>query len=383
MSRRQRRYERKSQAWRAQSGLRAPECKTWSFFSRDTCRECRKQRNVKHDEHINEWSQTVAWPQQGGGSSGDVAFPMKKPKGAAQALALARQQLTQAKASALPEACIRILENEVQKDEAAMKQAQPWGQEMDQARARFRRAVESGEKVMLQKALENVEQAQQEVMQAQPVPQVNMSLVKIFGSLDINRRNMWNPYAGPPPENLVHAIQESRQMLTCTPDKIPSCGIWTAKKPRRWRTSRRHMLQAGRQSTMSRARKAATGHTHTINTTAEEDAHRSARGCGAGWCQSSQAQRLSTRAMLNPRDTELLALSQRTGKFLRFCIASLRFVAWVCSSTDPERHWPACFDQTCRYPREGPLTTLDSPDVPELSLTPTQEIRTCVIQGCA
>ena len=39
------------------------------------------------------------------------------------------------------EACIRILENEVQKEEAAMKQAQALGQKMDQARARFRRAV--------------------------------------------------------------------------------------------------------------------------------------------------------------------------------------------------------------------------------------------------
>ena len=70
---------------------------------------------MKHDEYINEWSQTAAWPQQGGGSSGDVAYPVNKPKGAAQALALTQQQLAQAKASALPEACIRILENEVQK----------------------------------------------------------------------------------------------------------------------------------------------------------------------------------------------------------------------------------------------------------------------------
>ena len=216
--------------------------------------------------------------------------PLKKPKGAAQALALARQQLAQTKGSALPEACIRILENEVQKDEAAMKQAQPWGQEMDQARARFRRAVESGEKAMLQKALENFEQAQQEVMQAQPVPQVNMSLVKSLEALTAIVENMWNPCAGPLPENLVHAIQESRQMPTWTPDKIPSCGIWTAKKPRRWRTSRRHMLQGppvdNVKGTQSR------NGTHTVDTTAEEDAHRSAKGCGAGWCQSPQAQRL-------------------------------------------------------------------------------------------
>ena len=69
----------------------------------------------------------------------------------------------------MPEECTRISESKAQKEEAAMKQAQPFGQKMDQARARFRRAVESGEKAMdaLQKAQENFEQAQQEVMQAQ------------------------------------------------------------------------------------------------------------------------------------------------------------------------------------------------------------------------
>ena len=46
----------------------------------------------------------------------------------AQALAMARQQLAQANAAAMPEACLRILENEVQQQETAMKQAQPLGQ---------------------------------------------------------------------------------------------------------------------------------------------------------------------------------------------------------------------------------------------------------------
>ena len=81
-----------------------------------------------------------------------------------------------------------------------MKQAQPLGQKMDQARARFRRAVEWGEKAMkaVQKAQENLEQAQQEVVQAQtdldklmqeavlpvmPVPQVKVSLVKTLEDL--------------------------------------------------------------------------------------------------------------------------------------------------------------------------------------------------------
>ena len=74
------------------------------------------------------------------------------------------------------EACFRILENEVQQQETAMKQAQPLGQKMDQARARFRRAVEAGEKAMQtpQKAQDNFKQAQQEVMQAQTELEVLM-----------------------------------------------------------------------------------------------------------------------------------------------------------------------------------------------------------------
>ena len=132
-----------------------------------------------------------------------------------------------------PKPALRILENEVQQQETAMKQAQPLGQKMDQARARFRRAVESGEKAMeaLQQAQENFEQAQQEVMQAQtdldllmqeaplpvmPVPQVNVSLVRTLEALTVIIENLWNPDAGQPPEHLIHAIQESRQILQTT-----------------------------------------------------------------------------------------------------------------------------------------------------------------------
>ena len=96
--------------------------------------------------------------------------------------------------------------------------------------ARFRRAFESREKAMqaLQKAQEIFEQAQQEMMQAQtdlqmlmqeaplpvmPVPQVNVSLAKSLEALTGIMENLWNPDAGPPPDNPTHAIQESRQIL--------------------------------------------------------------------------------------------------------------------------------------------------------------------------
>ena len=189
---------------------------------------------MKHDEYINEWSQRTLR---------GCCFPCEQAeKVQPRLLHSARQQMAQAKASALPEACLRILECKMLKKETAMKQAQPMGQRMDQARARFRRAVESKEKAMqaLQKAQENFEQAQQEVMQAQteleklmqeaplpvmPVPQVNMSMVKSLEALTGIIENLWNPDAGPPPDDLVHAIQESRQILQ-TFSGYPVPGVW-------------------------------------------------------------------------------------------------------------------------------------------------------------
>ena len=46
-----------------------------------------------------------------------------------------------------------------------------------------------------------------------PVPQVNMSLVQSSEALTGLIENLWNPEAGPPPDQLIHAIQESRAIL--------------------------------------------------------------------------------------------------------------------------------------------------------------------------
>ena len=86
--------------------------------------------------------------------------------------------------------------------------------------------------------------------------------------------------------------------------------------------------------------------------------------------------------MMCPKDTELFGVATRMrdhpgiGKFLRVCVTFLWIVAWVGSGMHPGRHWPACKDQTCGYPGEGPLTSLDSPDAPGMCLTPTQEFVT-------
>ena len=164
----------------------------------------------------------------------------------------------------------------------------------------------------LQKAQENFEQAQQEVMQAQtdlemlmqeaplpvmPAPQVNVSLVKSLEALTGLLENVWNPIPGPPPDSLIHAIHGSsailqtssgirRVALLRTPnspqDRIPSCGIWKKTKPRRWQTSRRLMLQVGRLS-KQQCQGQSSNREYTDNTAAEEDTQRSANGCGAGW----------------------------------------------------------------------------------------------------
>ena len=89
-SRRQRRYERKSQGWRAQSGLHVPEwqcaaCKTQSFFSREACRGSGKQRDVKQDEYINEWVTDCGLATTEWKFPGEAAHPGNKPKGLAQA----------------------------------------------------------------------------------------------------------------------------------------------------------------------------------------------------------------------------------------------------------------------------------------------------------
>ena len=104
------------------------------------------------------------------------------------------------------EACIRILKNEVQQQETAMKQAQPLGQNTDQARA-----VEFGEKAMraLQKAQENFEQAQQEVMPRQNWRCSSRTLEALTGIIE----NLWNPDAGQPPEHLIQKIQANSSDL--------------------------------------------------------------------------------------------------------------------------------------------------------------------------
>ena len=280
-----------------------------------------------------------------------------------------------------------------------MKQTQPLGQKMDQARARFRRAVQSGKKALqaLQKAQENFEQAQQEVMQAwtdldllmqeaplpvMPVPQVNVSLVKTSEVLTGIIENLWNPDAGQPPEHLTHAIQESRQILQTSSVLMSQEGgaaleaeFAAGQGTRAMGSGRRRRrgdgrLRGGACSEWAAGRSDSVKGTqrcngeHTDNTAAEEDAHCGASGCGAGWCPVLAGPKVVSTSSDDPQRhgtsgavATCVCDHPSTGKFLRVCITFLCIEGWLCSSTHPGRHWPACFDQTCGYPGEGPLTT--------------------------
>ena len=203
-------------------------------------------------------------------------------------------------------------------------------------------------------------QAQQEVMQAQtdldtlmqeaplpvmPVPQVNRSLVKTLEALTGTIENMWNPDARPLPDSLVHAIQESRAILQ-TPSVILS---------QEGRRAGSRSLDEDEAEEMGGLRRGAPAERTPMTPPLKKT--RTAA------CQHEQCRTPETRNSW-PSRSEHARLSG-PWQFLKLC------------SAHPGRHWPTCFDQTCGYPGEGPLTTLDSPDAPAISLTATQEIKTC------
>ena len=342
------------------------------------------------------------WPR------GAAARPAGTAKGPAQVLAQSRQQLAQAREQGHSEECICVLEWKVLKEEAETKQAQPMGQRMDQARARFLRAVEAGEKAQeaMLEAQASFEQAQQEVVQAQldlhrlmqeaplpamPAPQVNVSLVKSLEALT---------EAGPPPVQLIHAIQESRAILETSLAILSQEGraameaeTSAEQDPELWDQDEDEAEEmegfeeahapGGMTVEVRQARKAAAERTPMTPPQQKKTRTTEPEALAKGSARLSQVQLLSTRAMQNRKEHgtgDAFATSMRAdpsfGKFLKFCFLSICTVA--CSHARPGRRWPTCFDQTCGYRGEGPLTTLDASEGPEPSLTPTQELRTCV-----
>ena len=351
-NRRLHRHERNARGGQAMAGLRQPDwqctkCYTRSFLSKSACRSCGKMKELQKDSYVDEKGLIAHWPSQSGDAmtSGVAALPTSIAKGLAQALAQSRHQLAQAKEMGMLEACIRVLECKLLKEEAEMKQAQPLGQKMDQARARFRRVVEAGEKAQaaMLNAQTNFEHAQQEVIQAHsdlhkllqeaplpamPTPQVNAGLVKSLEALTGLVENLWNPVAGPPPDQLVQAIQESRAILQTSSVLLSQEGgaavmieAGDEQDPELWDQDEdeaegmegfEETHAPGRPMVeLTQARKTAAECKPIMPPQQKGTRTEEPEALAKGSAPLSQVQRLSTRAMQNPRDTELDTLSQR------------------------------------------------------------------------
>ena len=120
-------------------------------------------------------------------------------------------------------------------------------------------------------------------------------------------------------------------------------------------------------------------------TAAEEDAHYNGTVSRAVRSPANTGQHVVSASHVEPHRHGTLcsctarACSPGTGKLLRYCTMHLSVAVALSPSTHAKSHWPDCFHQTCGFPGEGPMTTLDSPDAIGPSLTPTQELMACVM----
>ena len=293
-----------------------------------------------------------------------------------------------------------------------MGQAQPVGQRMDQARARFRRAVEAGEKAQeaTLKAHANFVQAEQDVVLAQmdlhkghagsPIasdasPTSQRDLGQIFGSFDRTYRKHVESRGRTttrPTGSRNPRVEGNSSDLTIdpVPGRRRSHGGRDGRRagpralgPGRGRSRRDGRLRGGarcRRAELRQTRKAAaereppTPPQQKTRTTELE-------ALANGSAPLSQVQFLTSHAESQGHGTRhAFATSTRANpslgdKFLKFCSLVICTAACFCPHARPGRRWPTCFDQTCGYPGEGPLTTLDSPEEPEPSLIQTQELR--------
>ena len=361
MSRRQRRHDKKATSWRAQAGTASPRVAAFSG----------RGAFVPQQEHVS-WvqlaegrvarrvhqrrGQRATWPQAGPEwyfAWYNQALCKWDESGSSWRRRRRRNCAGE---------CIGFLETKVQQ-QAAMKKAEHLGQKMDQARIIFRRAVESGEKAMevMHKAQESFEQAQQEVIRAQtdlenfmqeaPLPvlaarQVNVSLCKTLETLTRLVETMWNPRRQPR-EHLVRAIQCRR--ISFRPLRHPGSG----SRPSAGRRARCGPPDHGRERCRPDGR---------FRGFACPGRPRRQRKRGAG----EQAEPQLTQVQQGHGTLSSLAASTRS----RCCLGPLY---------DSPKETLACFDQTCVYPGEGQLTTLDAPVVQDMCLTPTQEFVTCAM----
>ena len=136
---------------------------------------------------------------------------------------------------------------------------------------------------------------------------------------------MWNPDAGQPPDHLIHAIQELRQILQTSSVILSQEGgaaldaeLAAGQEPELWDLEEDDAEEMAdfeevhapggppAEATVSREQKAGTGNTPITPPPKKTHIAAPAEVAQKG-AQSSQAYRLSARAMMNPKDTELLS----------------------------------------------------------------------------
>ena len=256
----------------------------------------------------------------------------------------------------------------MQQEEAAMKTAQPSGQKMDQARARFRRAVEAGEKAMLtlQKAQESFEQAQRHV---EPRRRATAGAP---GTSDPGVESVDSDLFGPcgPGGRCCIGWREGCGLLQLGCQRSGADGRLRGDACARWAVAGDGLY------------KREPGGAHAADPTSEEDACVGAvLGTATRRSVIAGSDRMSTRKSRGHGFIGTLAASRRSVsslcKFLRLWTAWLSPVAWFSCSVHMERPRPACFDRAFGFLGEGPLSFQGVLEVAGMCITPTQEFRTC------
>ena len=182
-----------------------------------------------------------------------------------------------------------------------------------------------------------------------PNPQTNANLVGTLETLTGIIEHLWNLDAGPLLENLVSAIQASRSLLHASSDTIAQeddlalAAAQVEELPDFEVDEEEHLADF-------------------------EEMH----------APGAEDDRLETCPYSTTKEVEDFACNDPVpGRQLTHWLFWLYLSRWLWARTSVGRAWPACFDQTCGYPGEGPITTLDEPRMPDQCCAPIQEHLAC------
>ena len=201
--------------------------------------------------------------------------------------------------------------------------------------------------------------------------------------------------AGPPLDQLVQAIQESRAILQTSSVLLSQEGEAAAEieagdeqDPELWdqdedeaegmEGSEETHSPGGPTVDLTQARKTAAECKPIMPPQQKRTRTEEPETVAKGSTPLSQVQRLSTRVMQNPRDTEVDTLSQGACARIPALASSLDSASSLSAQLLGSVPVSAWVDTG--QPAKVLMTTLDSPDILGPNLTPTQELQTCVLK---